>query len=103
MQLAALMMKELAELTAAGMKPTAGDIRCIAFGHITRMAIWKLRPRWKTLRPTAEKLEAIRLTMDSIATVEDVRVALEGAQPAGTSDMQRNKKMNQEQVNAIAF
>lgn len=102
-QLAALMTKELAELTAAGMKPTAGDIRCIAFGHIARMAIWKLRPSWKTSRPTAEKLEAIRLTMDSIATVEDVRAVLDGAQPTGTTGMQRNNKMNREQANAIAF
>jgi len=102
-QLAALMTKELAELTAAGMKPTAGDIRCIAFGHIARMAIWKLQPSWKTSRPTAKKLEAIRLTMDSIATVEDVRAALEGAQPTGTTGMQRNNKMNREQANAIAF
>jgi len=102
-QLAALMTKELAELTAAGMKPTAGDIRCIAFGHITRMAIWKLRPSWKTSKPTAEKLEVIRLTMDSIATVEDVRAALEGTQPTRTTCVQRNNKMNREQANAIAF
>jgi adenine-specific DNA methylase len=75
-QLASLMTKELAELTAAGMKPTTGDVRCIAFGHIARMAIWKLRPSWKISLPTTDKLKAIRLAMDSIATVEDVRAAL---------------------------
>ena len=44
--LADILAKELAELRAAGMKPTAGDIRCTALGHITRMAIWQLRPSW---------------------------------------------------------
>lgn len=102
-QLAALMTNELAELTAAGMKPTAGDIRCIAFGHIARMAIWKLRPSWKTTITTAEKLEIIRLAMDSIATLEDVRVVLARAQPTEITDIQRDNKMNQVQANAIAF
>lgn len=102
-QLATLMTRELAELTAAGMKPTAGDIRCIAFGHIARMAIWKLRPGWKISRPTTEKLEAIRVAMDGIATVEDVRAALEGAYPAGTTGIKRKNKENQEQANVVAF
>lgn len=102
-QLAALMTKELIELTAAGMKPTVGDIRCIAFGHITRMAIWRLRPTWSKSRPTVEKLGAIRLAMDGIATVENVRVALEGVQSAGTEGQKRKNDENQEQVNAVAF
>ena len=49
------MARELAELRVAGMKPTAGDIRCIAFGHITRMAIWNLRPIGMRHAPTAAK------------------------------------------------
>lgn len=102
-QLAVLMSKELAELTAAGMKPTAGDIRCIAFGHIARMAIWVLRTGWDTSRPTAEKLEAVRLAMDAIATVDEVRAALEGAQPVSSAGTHRKNKLNQEQANAIAF
>src|SRR5690606_23050875 len=97
------MTKELAQLTAAGMKPTAGDIRCIAFGHIARMAIWKLRPVWRTSRPTAEKLEVIRQAMDGIATIENVRAALEGVQPVGTIGMQCKNNDNQEQANAVAF
>src|SRR5437588_9615785 len=50
--LAELVTTELAELRAAGMRPTAGDIRCTAFGHITRMAIWQLRPSWDAKLPT---------------------------------------------------
>lgn len=102
-QLASLMSNELAELTVAGMKPTAGDIRCIAFGHITRMAIWKLRPSWTTARPTAEKLDAIRVTMDGIATVDSLREALERAQSVNTSGLQHKTKENQEHNDAVAF
>ena len=77
--LADILAKELAELRSAGMKPTAGDIRCTALGHITRMAIWKLRPSWDATLPAGEKLEIFRKAMDAIATVEGVTKRLEGA------------------------
>ena len=70
--LAGIMAKELEELRAAGMKPTAGDIRCAALGHITRMAIWRLRPSWDAALPTAKKLANFRKAMDLLATVEEV-------------------------------
>jgi len=70
--LADILAKELAELRAAGMKPTAGDIRCTALGHITRMAIWQLRPSWDATLPTEKKLEIFRKGMDALATVESV-------------------------------
>ena len=102
-QLAQLLTRELAELSAAGMKPTAGDIRCIAFGHITRMAIWGLRPEWDASRPTAAKLESIRLAMDALATVDAVRAALEGAKPVTATGVRTQNKENREQANAVAF
>lgn len=77
--LAEILAKELAELRLAGMKPTAGDIRCTALGHITRMAIWQLRPSWDATWPTEKKLEIFRKAMDSLATVEAVAKRLEGA------------------------
>lgn len=69
-ELAKIVVGELDELRHSGMKATVGDIRCIVFGHITRMSIWKLRSRWDLSRTTKDKLEDIRLTMDSLATVE---------------------------------
>lgn len=76
-QLVAIMSEELAQLRGAGMKPTAGDIRCIAYGHITRMAIDRLRTGWNPKAPTAEKLANIKTTMDEIATLDDVRAGIE--------------------------
>ena len=102
-QLARLLRRELAELSTAGMKPTAGDIRCIAFGHITRMAIWSLRPEWEATRPTAAKLESIRIAMDALATVDEVRAALEETTPVTAANVRTQNKENREQANAVAF
>jgi adenine-specific DNA methylase len=75
--LADILAKDLAELRAAGMKPTAGDIRCTALGHITRMAIWQLRRSWDASLPAEEKLEIFRKAMNALATVENVTKRLE--------------------------
>jgi hypothetical protein len=77
--LAAIMAEELKELRAAGMKPTAGDIRCVALGHITRMAIWQIRPAWDTDLSVEKKLAVFRAAMNGIATLEQVVKRLEGA------------------------
>jgi hypothetical protein len=74
--LARLMTREMDELCAADMKPTIGDMRCIAFGHITRRAIWGLRSGWDPSLPTAIKLTTIRSAMDAISTVGGALEAL---------------------------
>lgn len=76
-QLARLVQGELEELCNAGMKPTEGDIRCIIFGHMTRMAIWNLRSSWDTDKTTKQKLERIRNTMNEIATLDELTTELE--------------------------
>jgi adenine-specific DNA methylase len=72
-----VMAKELAELRAAGMKPTEGDMRCMALGHMTRMTIWRLRASWDAGLPTKRKLMTFREAMDAIATVDQVTRQLE--------------------------
>jgi hypothetical protein len=57
--LSAVVQKDLTQLRAAGVTPSAGDIRCIVFGHLTRMAIWRLRHRWDSTRPTADRLACV--------------------------------------------
>jgi adenine-specific DNA methylase len=75
-----IMSDDLESLRAAGMKPTTGDIRCVALGHITRMAAWRLKATWNSTRTTAEKFAAIRQAMNGIATVDEVQKRLEGAE-----------------------
>ncbi len=56
--LARLVEKELGQLRLAGLKPSAGDIRCIVFGHITRLAVWRLRNGWDRTKPIGERLRS---------------------------------------------
>ena len=69
---------KLGQLRLAGIKPTAGDIRCITFGHLTRMAIWMLRPTWDVSAATTDKLGALgpyQVVIDILASVAENRVA----------------------------
>jgi putative DNA methylase len=43
---AELVNDDLARLRSGNVVLTAGDIRCIAFGHLIRLAIWNLRKTW---------------------------------------------------------
>ena len=103
--LAHIMGKELGDLRAAGMKPTAGDIRCMALGHITRMAIWQIRPSWDATLPVEKKLAIFREAMDAIATAENAAKRLDGvkisqfALDAGLFDQPEEREL----VDAIAF
>jgi adenine-specific DNA methylase len=78
--LAEIMAAELADLRAAGMNPTAGDIRCMALGHITRMAVWQQRRTWEPKLATPEKLAILREAMDGLASADDVQKRLEEAE-----------------------
>jgi adenine-specific DNA methylase len=62
-ELIQIVNRELQQLERAGMKPTAGDIRCIVYGHLTRMAIWHLRNSWDPTLPTAQRLELFHKAM----------------------------------------
>ncbi|MFZ1961940.1 MAG: hypothetical protein WAU78_00465 [Roseiarcus sp.] len=55
-ELTRVVRDDLGQLRLAGVKPTMGDIRCITFGHLTRMAIWLLRPTWDVSAATSDKL-----------------------------------------------
>jgi adenine-specific DNA methylase len=102
-QLARIIAEELNELAAAGMKPTAGDIRCIAFGHITRMAIWELRSDWDDSLSTERKLATIRAAMDSLVKIDELREALEKVKLVTASGSRRTKNSKVETADAVAF
>lgn len=69
-ELAVIVSCDLAQLTEAGRKPTAGDTRCIIFGHLTRMAIWNLRKEWDAGLATNEKLERFAAAIQRLANPE---------------------------------
>jgi hypothetical protein len=63
-ELGEIIKEELSQLRSAGVKPTAGDIRCIVFGHLARLAIIGLEGEWDRDLPTGKRLG---LVAESIA------------------------------------
>jgi putative DNA methylase len=61
-----LVETDLALLRAAGLKPTRGDIRCMAYGHFVRMALWTLKDSWNRSLPTQVKIEAVATAIDRL-------------------------------------
>jgi len=58
--LSALVEEDLGKLRLANVAPTIGDMRCIYFGHMVRLAIWSLRKDWKRNLVTQTKLDLIQ-------------------------------------------
>ena len=107
--LAAIARADVAQLRSAGVKPTAGDIRCIVFGHITRMAIWRLRPEWDATRRTCERLDRFSAEISAFGDTASVieRLAVTPIAPAANvrnlplfSDHHRNQTAP---VDALSF
>jgi putative DNA methylase len=51
--------EDLAVLRAGNVKPTPGDKRCIAYGHLTRLAIWNLRKGWDKGAHIKERISTV--------------------------------------------
>lgn len=86
-ELAAIVARDLAQLSEAGRKPTKGDTRCIIFGHLTRMAVWNLRQEWVRTLPTGEKLElfaqAVSRLADPERLLEELTLGMKVSAPTG--------------------
>ena len=61
-----MLRSDLESLQLAGMTPTSGDARCLLFGHLTRLALWQLRPTWHCDTPVADKLELVESALQRI-------------------------------------
>ena len=67
--------EDLTHLAAAGRTPTHGDTRCIVFGHLTRMAVWKLRDRWNRALPVSAKIAAFMEAATSYGNPEQLALS----------------------------
>lgn len=71
-----IIQDELDQLRTAGMKPTAGDIRCIVYGHLTGMGVWNLRKSWDAGASTMDRLarfaEAITFVRNPQTIIESL-------------------------------
>ncbi len=58
-----LVLEDLRGLAEGGVQVTAGDVRCVVFGHVVRLVIWNLRKSWDATRPVTEKLAAVEVAV----------------------------------------
>ena len=80
--LAQIVDRDLAALEQAGMRPpSAGDKRCVTYGHLARLAIRRLRPAWKDYLLTSEKLALVGEELLRFGALEEI---LEAAAKAPT-------------------
>jgi len=75
-ELSRIVRDDVGQLRLAGVRATAGDIRCIVFGHLTRMAIWNLRPHWNADASTATKLNEVARALGALGPYQNVIDAL---------------------------
>ncbi len=57
--LANLIQLDVRALSLGGLEATQGDIRCIACGHLMRLAVWHLRAEWTRSTSARDKMAAV--------------------------------------------
>jgi hypothetical protein len=76
--LASLLREDILKLRQAGLKETRGDVRCIIYGHLTRLAIWNLRQTWDHNARVQEKIKLVAHWIEGFGGVCAVEKHLNG-------------------------
>ncbi|MBN1105151.1 MAG: DUF1156 domain-containing protein [Deltaproteobacteria bacterium] len=58
-EVAGLVMEDLRSLRTGNVHPTLGDTRCIAYGHLIRLAVWALRKKWERDQPISGRMARV--------------------------------------------
>ncbi len=58
-ELARIVEKDLSFLRAGNVKPTRGDIRCVIYGHLIRLAVWSLRRNWDKNKSATSRIAKV--------------------------------------------
>ncbi len=61
-----MLKADLENLQQAKVEPSQGDARCLLLGHMTRLAVWRLRSDWKATAPVVTKLERVKNALEQI-------------------------------------
>lgn len=65
-EIAGLVAEDLTKLAKGGIRLTIGDARCVAYGHLLRLAAWRLKDQWTRSASWAAKLATIA---DAVASL----------------------------------
>ena len=96
---------DLAQLSEAGRRATHGDTRCMVLGHLTRLAVWRLRPSWNRDLSTARKIEALREQLARFGDPDEIaRVAADAEADVGRSHGARlDEALEEGRHRAVSF
>ncbi|MBN1137817.1 MAG: DUF1156 domain-containing protein [Anaerolineae bacterium] len=61
-----MLRADLENLRTAGLTPTLGDARCLLFGHMIRLAVWRLRSAWRVDTQIQTKLAQVKVLLNGI-------------------------------------
>jgi adenine-specific DNA methylase len=67
-----LVASDLRQLELGGVKPTRGDIRCVTFGHMARLAAHSLHEDWDASLSVSEKLTIIGEWIEAFCETDEV-------------------------------
>lgn len=71
-ELADIVYDDIQALRQAGVHATEADKRCIAFGHLIRLAIWNLRSEWPKKAGTKERLRIVEDWIAGFGDIEEI-------------------------------
>jgi putative DNA methylase len=89
--LEALIRGEVSQLESVGMRLTHGDIRCVTYGHLTRLAVLTLYPDWNDEAPMLEKLELFGRVLDGLGDYASLLARLTGMSAATAAATNRSQ------------
>lgn len=92
-QLEAVIRDELTQLEAAGMRPTHGDIRCITYGHLTRLAILTLHSDWNVEIPVLKKLAVFGHVLEGLGDHVSLLAHITGMSASTAAKTKRSYQM----------
>ncbi len=75
-ELAELVAHDLGQLRSANVRLTRGDIRCVIYGHLIRLAIWRLRRTWNRSRTVSERLDSVARRIEELGGLSAVEKCL---------------------------
>jgi hypothetical protein len=74
--IANLVREDVERLRAGTVTPTRGDVRCILFGHLIRLAIWHLRHTWRRDITIEERLAVVARYLQETGGFQSVEQCL---------------------------
>ncbi|HOV78942.1 MAG TPA: DNA methylase [Bacillota bacterium] len=65
-EIAGLLLEDIKLIRTGNIRLIRGDIRCIAYGHLVRLAVWNLRKSWNIDLSTEEKMKVVARTIEKL-------------------------------------